>query len=174
MVELNDIDPDADPRQVITNYMEGLAQIDAETHIYHEFGEFRDGAVPTPTEDAALQKVRDLYDCVPNQCYHNAVKVVIGRDNLSYVEGFVVDEESPIPIKHGWVETADGTIWELTFPEDRIEGCVYFGVEYPTADVTEAALAHEAVYPMAAFENGNRTPEGETLRESFTPVRLDS
>lgn len=61
----------------------------------------------------------------PKECFSNATHLSI-RTGLTYVEGFVVRADIPIPILHGWCVDDDNTVVDPTI--DRPEECEYYGI----------------------------------------------
>ncbi|MDB5290039.1 MAG: hypothetical protein JWL69_1280 [Phycisphaerales bacterium] len=64
-----------------------------------------------------------------NQCYGNALDLVIAHDELSYCEGYVVIERIPVPMEHGWCVTDEGTVVDVTLRKPVI-ALAYFGVVF--------------------------------------------
>jgi len=57
---------------------------------------------------------------VPKMCWWNSQRALLGHeeaDGLYYVEGFLVQVDLPLPMEHGWLEEADGTVVDPTLPE---------------------------------------------------------
>src|SRR5579884_1016956 len=86
------------------------------------------------------------------ECWKNAVMALLTVPELAggtYVEGFVV---AKVPIEHGWVETANGTIVDPTLY--RGEATAYFvGVRY-TMEECEAAVRAGKSLPLVYEGNG--------------------
>jgi len=89
------------------------------------------------------------------QCYHNtqlATSFYGGREetDFEYVEGYMISDEVPVPIQHAWIEL-DGTVAELTLPQDRQEDekWVYLGVAFDAQTVRTALNKRGKIGPLA-------------------------
>ena len=66
-------------------------------------------------------------------CFHNSSIAKIGLGNSSYVEGFLITEQGRI-CEHGWIETDEGKIIDVTI-SDLNENYKYVPVnKYPGSD----------------------------------------
>lgn len=68
----------------------------------------------------------------PKRCFENVAMFVVERDDLTYVEGYALPQDCPIPIPHAWLVDRDGGVVERTL---RSPGTVYFGVAFRTSVV---------------------------------------
>jgi hypothetical protein len=73
----------------------------------------------------------DVERGVPKECFKNASQLVIGRDDLEYVEGIAYPgslRDSGLGFLHAWAVKKDGTVVDNTW--DKPEDAKYFGVKY--------------------------------------------
>lgn len=81
-------------------------------------------------------------------CYKNVTDVVLGFDGhtpepgLTYVEGYALSAQIPLPIHHAWAVDGDGNVLELTWPEP---GAEYLGIPMSKETLFKAA-AETGVY----------------------------
>jgi len=61
---------------------------------------------------------------VAKQCYMNAARVALRRDDLVYCEGYAVAARVPIPLAHAWLCDRQGRAIDPTWKE----GIAYLGV----------------------------------------------
>ena len=68
------------------------------------------------------------------ECFRNAFILMVGRDDLIYVEGYAA---GVIPVYHGWCIDKKGRVVDPTWGGD---GQVYFGVPFNSGFVRGATL----------------------------------
>lgn len=92
-------------------------------------------------------------------CYYNSWRVANTDFSLNYYEGFVIDEELPIPIEHSWLVDSRGFVIDptLIISGDRFKkqmkkygggekdgsnrlGSEYFGVKFTNEQVNKFAI----------------------------------
>lgn len=77
----------------------------------------------------------DIARAEPGQCYANAQRLVMRRNDLRYVEGIAT---SVIQMWHAWCITADGQVVDPTW--DNPENRCYFGVVFDNAEAYAASV----------------------------------
>ena len=85
----------------------------------------------------------------PQQCYMNAAKLALRRDDLIYVEGHVCIHG--IPIEHAWNVRPDGTVVDVTLRGDVSRVSDYYGVPISTAYLNVYAL-HSKVWGVLCWQ----------------------
>lgn len=76
----------------------------------------------------AAPKPADVKKMPLGECYVNATKLVLQRDDLDYAEGWAHPDGIPFPILHAWAVTKDGTVVDPTL--NHPEKSQYFGIRY--------------------------------------------
>lgn len=60
----------------------------------------------------------ELVNPEPRGCFLNSAKALFYVDDCLYCEGYACSKELPIPIEHAWLEHEDGTIIDITWPNN--------------------------------------------------------
>ena len=96
----------------------------------------------------------------PKECYSNAARSLINGVDVTYVEGYIISEDLPIPILHAWLVDAEGVVIETTLARD-LDKTHYFGVPFKRDFVLETMMA-EKVYGIlgGAYETTGKLIEG--------------
>lgn len=125
--------------QYILDHLQSLRRFSQRAEAYYADGNWREIASLTD-EELELADLFDVAaDCVPRQCYRNALltAATFGESHdVAYVEGFVNTSSLASPIEHAWVEL-NGKVVELTFPNGSQPelDAAYLGIEFPIEDV---------------------------------------
>jgi hypothetical protein len=105
-----------------------------------ELDNFTQRNVESKTE-AEWEIIRNAVDFTPKikNCFYNSQSIVLSHPKIfKYFEGFVYDENVPIPIEHAWLEinrkVFDPT-FELALKRDITKGYVYTGIEVDVTDI---------------------------------------
>lgn len=103
----------------------------------------------------------------PKKCYWNCHKLTLKREDLTYVEGFAIASQVPMPVAHAWLLTAEG---EAIDPTWKVPGVVYLGVALSTAWIKEFLDSRKEVTKTEDFSifSGNHL-EGYSLLKQGLP-----
>ena len=106
------------------------------------------------------QPLPDEYSRGPQkECYKNTFQLVMENPELTYVEGFAVPDNVPIPLAHAWAVDVDGMVIDTTWPNPGKE---YVGVAMSWEFVAETAIRTEVygVFDMNRELYTNGFPSG--------------
>ena len=78
-------------------------------------------------EAKALPK--DIEQGLPQSCYHNCQELAFKRKDLTYLEGYALSVDIPIPLPHAWLLTLDKKAIDPTW---ETPGTAYLGVPLST------------------------------------------
>lgn len=76
----------------------------------------------------------------PKQCFQNCFDALWKHSELSYCEGFAIDDELPIAISHAWLVNDAFEVVEPTWNEKKSTGYTYFGVVFNKDFVLDFAI----------------------------------
>jgi len=85
------------------------------------------------------------------QCFRNAYKLAERDDGLTYVEGYALTSNIPIPLMHAWVVDKDGAVIDNTW---RPVGVEYFGVPFDIQYVNKIIFEREKYGVIDCWEIG--------------------
>lgn len=89
--------------------------------------------------DCKPQPLPDRYQPrPPKHCFQNA-STLMRKTKLTYVEGFVIGSDLPIPIHHAWTINITGDVIDPTLREP--ERYAYLGVKFTRDEYTEWTAA---------------------------------
>lgn len=126
------------------------------------------------------RELAEIVEAQSKQCYRNAVMALgTGHARLAgavYVEGWVIQAKLPIPIEHGWVELADGSVIDPTLclidDDATLQGSRYVAGKRFTEDEA-LTLAVRGPLPLHS-QNGyaiTRSKEWQAaMREAYGPM----
>jgi hypothetical protein len=83
---------------------------------------------------------RGMFQRTPKQCFSNTYKLVDRHPEFTYVEGYAVTHDSPLPVQHAWAVDQHGRVVDLTWKAP--ERALYYGVEIPFETVRILAVKH--------------------------------
>lgn len=75
----------------------------------------------------------------PKQCFQNCFEALWNYPELSYCEGFAIDDDLPIAISHAWLVNDALEVIDPTLNDKTSTGATYFGVIFSTEFVVEFA-----------------------------------
>lgn len=101
-----------------------------------------------------------------NQCYMNASRVALRRDDVVYCEGFAVSEKLPIPLSHAWLLTMDGEVVDLTWDHGTAS---YFGIPVEGLVLADT-LAQQGHYGL--FDGPSAVARGLVTFDKLVSVRF--
>jgi hypothetical protein len=64
-------------------------------------------------------------------CYQNALRAIADDPSLTYVEGYAIATEIPVPLEHAWCVDTRGVVWDPTWNTStahKPEVIQYFGM----------------------------------------------
>lgn len=125
-------------------------------------GEAPKGFFYNSAEDFLLQngkyyeykpKPREIHYGEKQLCYMNAYR--LASIGYTYVEGYAMSDNLPMPIQHAWVLDKDGKVIDNTWRKKWLDNPKYFGVAMPIRFVESIMLRTEVFgvfYPYDDLE----------------------
>ncbi len=77
----------------------------------------------------------------PRDCFNNATRYAVVRDDVHYAEGYALEPGLPIPVHHAWLVDRDGFVIDPTWANTA--GHVYFGIPFRSGFVREQLTRNE-------------------------------
>lgn len=111
---------------------------------------------------------RNIKHGSPKQCYWNCQELVFKRKNLTYVEGYAIAPQVPIPVSHAWLLTPEAYVIDPTW---NPPGVVYLGIPLSTNWVKSFLKSREQTtntQNLSIFE-GNYLEEYSLLKNGLPP-----
>lgn len=109
--------PLAHPIAVIGQPEMNLGYHAVENYVAAYGQEFKTQALPADVERGQL-----------GECYKNATLLVVGRDDLTYAEGWAMKDPGGLAVMHAWAVDKNDKVIDPTIPDP--ENWHYFGVRY--------------------------------------------
>lgn len=107
--------------------------VDSAAQVCLKRGDFRNTTSLVDSERQIIEQIMEQIEPIPKGCFRNSQLAVLDSnvDSVSYVEGYTLSREVPIPIHHAWIEVNE-KVAEITIPRASLSpgDAVYFGVEY--------------------------------------------
>lgn len=115
----------------------------------------------------------------PKQCFQNCFEALLKHPELSYCEGYVIDDELPIAIHHAWLINDKLEVIDPTWNDKDSTGCTYFGVALNDEFVMDFArkTKHYGILDSDYLSDYQLLREGfpkSALHEKFHPSTCDS
>jgi len=99
----------------------------------------------------------------PKSCFQNCFEALWKYPQLSYCEGFAIDDNIPIAVSHAWLVNDASEVIDPTWVGKNFISCAYFGVVFNRKFVIDFATKTR-VYGILDSDYLN---EHQLLREGF-------
>ncbi|BAY14224.1 hypothetical protein [Calothrix sp. NIES-2098] len=115
-----------------------------------------------------VTKVKSPFKGEPKSCFENCYKALWNYPQLSYCEGFAIDDELNLAVSHAWLVNNSLEVIDPTWIGKRFKGSTYFGVIFNREFVMEMAEITKS-YGILDSDYMN---EHQLKREGFSPSAL--
>jgi hypothetical protein len=78
--------------------------------------------------------------------YSNAANLTLRREELAYVEGFVIGPDPPLPIPHAWCVDPEGGVVDVTLAVP--ERSIYLGVRFSREEIASYIASGNPLRPL--------------------------
>lgn len=115
-----------------------------------------------------LKKVKSPFKGELKSCFENCYNVLWEYPQLSYCEGFAIDDALDLAVCHAWLVNDSLEVIDPTWIGKKFKGSTYFGIIFNTEFVREMAEKNRCYGILdSAYINRNLL-----LREGFPPHAL--
>lgn len=115
-----------------------------------------------------VRKANSPFKGKPQSCFENCFKALWDFPNLSYCEGFAIDDDLNLAISHAWLVNNSLEVIDPTWIGKKFKGSIYFGVVFNREFVMEMAEITRS-YGILDSDYMN---EHKLKREGFPPSAL--
>lgn len=115
-----------------------------------------------------LKKVKSPLKGKPKSCFENCFTALWDYPNLSYCEGFAIDDDLNLAVSHAWLVNNKMEVIDPTWIGNKFKGSTYFGVVFNREFVMEMAEITKS-YGILDSDYMN---EHKLKREGFPPSAL--
>ena len=115
-----------------------------------------------------LKKVKSPLKGQPKSCFENCFNALWDYPNLSYCEGFAIDDDLNLAVSHAWLVNNKMEVIDPTWIGKKFKGSTYFGVVFNREFVMEMAEITK-IYGILDSDYMN---EHKLKREGFPPSAL--
>lgn len=98
----------------------------------------------------------------PKQCFQNCMTALLKYPELTYCEGYVIDDKLSITILHAWLINDAFEVIDPTWDDKDSTGCTYFGVALSDEFVINFAIKtkHYGILDSDYLNNHQLLQEG--------------
>lgn len=96
-----------------------------------------------------------LEEMEPGMCFMNCFELARDWNDLTYCEGWVIQDEFPLPIHHAWCIDGDGQAVEPTIIIDNFKTLSYFGIVIPDFDSLVEVAEETGTYSVLYKRQGH-------------------
>ncbi len=115
-----------------------------------------------------IKEVKPPFKGEPKSCFENCYKALWDYQQLSYCEGFAIDDELDFTVSHAWLVNDSLEVIDPTWIGNKFKGSTYFGVVFNREFVMEMAEKTRS-YGILDSDYMN---EHQLKREGFPPHAL--
>ncbi len=115
-----------------------------------------------------VRKVKSPFKGEPKSCFENCYKALWDYPQLSYGEGFAIDDDLNLAVSHAWLVNNAMEVIDPTWIGNKFKGSTYFGVVFNREFVMEMAEKTKS-YGILDSDYMN---EHQLKREGFSPHAL--
>ncbi|WP_026736149.1 hypothetical protein [Fischerella sp. PCC 9605] len=84
-------------------------------------------------------KIKPPFKGEPKSCFENCYKALWDCPQLSYCEGFAIDDDLDLAVSHAWLVNDSEEVIDPTWFGKKFKGSTYFGVVFDREFVMEMA-----------------------------------
>lgn len=116
------------------------------------------------------KQIKSPFKGEPKSCFENCYQALYDFPELSYCEGFAIDDDLDFGLSHAWLVNDNLEVIDPTWIGKRFQNCAYFGVIF-TDDFVLEMLDKTGSYGVL---DSDYMIEHQLKRQGFPPHALKS